>query len=154
MRKKIPTCSNLALVVFGHTQATVDSQCLEYVLGIYNFVVAMKTRPWSHKVGDWLVTETFLSFRPSVLVIKIPKVLLCTTYSKIHRQFFSRKYLFIFLWSFFFSKKYLTRISTFINAQLDQKILGGIYLVSRYLWRGSWNFKINLSRPLFTIIFK
>ena len=24
----------------------------------------------------------------------------------------------------------------------------------RYLWRGSWKFKINFSRPLFTIIFK
>ena len=26
--------------------------------------------------------------------------------------------------------------------------------VCRYLWRGSWNFKIFFSRPLFTIIFK
>ena len=28
------------------------------------------------------------------------------------------------------------------------------WLVSRYLWRGTWNFKIFFSRPLFTIIFK
>ena len=28
------------------------------------------------------------------------------------------------------------------------------WLVSRYLWRGTWNFKIIFSRPLFTIIFK
>ena len=26
------------------------------------------------------------------------------------------------------------------------------WLVSRYLWRGTWNFKITFSRPLFTII--
>ena len=26
--------------------------------------------------------------------------------------------------------------------------------VSRYLWRGSWNFKIFFSRPLFTVILK
>ena len=26
------------------------------------------------------------------------------------------------------------------------------WLVSRYLWRGAWNFKIIFSRPLFTII--
>ena len=26
------------------------------------------------------------------------------------------------------------------------------WLVSRYLWRGTWNFKIFFSRPLFTII--
>ena len=28
------------------------------------------------------------------------------------------------------------------------------WLVSRYLWRGTWNFKIIFSRPLFTITFK
>ena len=28
------------------------------------------------------------------------------------------------------------------------------WLLSRYLWRGTWNFKITFSRPLFTIIFK